>query len=136
MDQARLRSVPFFSGMSKGELAAIAKQTDEVDAPAGKVLAREGDFGSEFFMIDAGTAEVTRDGEPIAELGAGDFFGEMALFDNQMRSASVRAAEDTECLVLTKWDFNAELTTSPTITHAMFKILARRIRDMQEAPTH
>jgi CRP-like cAMP-binding protein len=70
-------------------------------------------------------------------MGEGNFFGEMSLFDNEVRSASVRAAEPTECLVLTKWDFNAELTTSPTITHAMFRILARRIREANgEAPTN
>jgi hypothetical protein len=55
MEPGRLKAVPFFSAVSKAELAAIAQQTDEVDVPAGKLLAREGDFGDEFFLIDAGT---------------------------------------------------------------------------------
>jgi CRP-like cAMP-binding protein len=67
----------------------------------------------------------------------GSFFGEMALFDNQVRSASIRATEDTQCLVLTKWDFNAEMEQNGRIATAMLAVLARRIRHMtEEAVTH
>ena len=60
MNQARLKDVPFFSSMSEEDLAAVAQRTDEISVAAGRVLAREGDLGEEFFVIESGTAEVTR----------------------------------------------------------------------------
>ena len=57
MNQARLKDVPFFSSMSEQDLAAVAQQTDEISVAAGDVLAREGDLGEEFFVIESGTAE-------------------------------------------------------------------------------
>jgi CRP/FNR family transcriptional regulator, cyclic AMP receptor protein len=126
MDQGRLKSVPFFSGMSKGELAAIAQQTDEVDVPAGKVLAREGDFGDEFFMIDAGTAEVTRGGEAIAELGAGDFFGEMALLEEDRRTATVTAKTPMSLIVMTRSNFRALDRAQPAVHATVAKAIAER----------
>ena len=126
MDQGRLKSVPFFSGMSKGELAAIAQQTDEVDVPAGKVLAREGGFGHEFFVIDAGTAEVTRGGEAIAELGAGDFFGEMALLEEDRRTATVTAKTPMALIVMTRSSFRALDRTQPAVHATVAKAIAER----------
>ncbi len=69
----------------------------------------------------------------LGRLNAGTFFGEMALFDNHVRSASVRAATDCQCLVITKWDFNAEMTQNSSIAIAMLAVLARRIRSLNEA---
>ena len=126
MDQGRLKSVPFFSGMSKGDLAAIARQTDEVDVPAGKVLAREGDFGDEFFMIDAGTAEVSRGGEAIAELGAGDFFGEMALLEEDRRTATVTAKTPMSLIVMTRSSFRSLDRAQPAVHATVAKAIAER----------
>jgi CRP-like cAMP-binding protein len=99
--------VPFFSGLPKDELKLLAQQTDEIDVPAGKVLAREGDFGHEFFVIESGTAAVTRNGESIRELGAGDFFGELALLDEDRRTATVTATSPMELVVMTRQNFRA-----------------------------
>jgi CRP-like cAMP-binding protein len=126
MDQGRMKSVPFFSGMSKSELAAIAQQTDEVDVPAGKVLAREGDFGDEFFMIDAGTAEVTRGGDAIAELGAGDFFGEMALLEEDRRTATVTAKTPMSLIVMTRSNFRSLDRAQPAVHATVAKAIAER----------
>ena len=126
MDQGRLKSVPFFSGMSKGELGAIAQQTDEVDVPAGRVLAREGAFGHEFFIIDTGTAEVTRGGEAIAELGAGDFFGEMALLEEDRRTATVTAKTPMLLIVMTRSNFRALDRTQPALHATVAKAIAER----------
>ncbi|MGE0059185.1 MAG: Crp/Fnr family transcriptional regulator [Dehalococcoidia bacterium] len=137
-----LAHVELFSELEKDDLERLAKVTVSRDFEAGDVIVREGELGVAFYTIAKGKVEVVRglgtgNEQVLATMGEGDFFGEMALFDNEVRSASVRAAEPTECLVLTKWDFNAELTTSPTITHAMFRILARRIREANaEAVTH
>jgi CRP/FNR family cyclic AMP-dependent transcriptional regulator len=126
MEQGRLKAVPFFSAMSKSELAAVAQQTDEIDVPAGKVLAREGDFGEEFFVIDAGTAQVTRGGEPIAELGPGDFFGEMALLEEDRRTATVTATTPMSLIVMTRASFRALDRAHPEIHETISKAIAER----------
>ncbi len=136
-----LAKVELFSELDKDDLERLAKVTVVRSFKAGDIVVREGELGVAFYIVASGKVEIvkglgTGNEQVLATAEPGNFFGEMALFDNQVRSASVRAVEDTECLVLTKWDFNAELTTSPSITHAMFTILARRLRNMQEAPTH
>jgi CRP/FNR family transcriptional regulator, cyclic AMP receptor protein len=126
MEPGRLKAVPFFSGMSKSELATVAQQTDEVDVPAGKVLTREGDFGEEFFLIDAGTAQVTRGGEPIAELGPGDFFGEMALLGEDRRNATVTAMTPMSLIVMTRPSFRALDRADPAVHATVAKAIAER----------
>jgi CRP-like cAMP-binding protein len=126
MEPGRLKAVPFFSAMSKSELAAVAQQTDEIDVPAGKVLAREGDFGEEFFLIDAGTAQVTRGGEPVAELGAGDFFGEMALLGDDRRNATVTATTPMSLIVMTRPSFRALNRAHPEVHETVSKAIAER----------
>ena len=127
MNQARLNEVPFFAMLKKKELAVVAQQTDEVDAPAGKVLAREGDIGHEFFVIDAGTAEVTRNGERLAELGPGDFFGEMALLEEDRRNATVTATSDMSLIVMTRSSFRAVDRSMPQV-HALVDEAIRQRR--------
>jgi len=127
MEQGQLKAVPFFSGMSKSDLAAVAQQTDEVDVAAGKVLAREGDFGEEFFLIETGTAQVTRGGEPIAELGAGDFFGEMALLEeDDRRNATVTATSPMSLIVMTRASFRALDRGHHDVHETVAKAIAER----------
>ena len=126
MNHARLQDVPFFSSLSKKELAVVAQQTDELDVPAGKVLAREGDFGSEFFVIDTGTAEVTRDGERLAELGAGDFFGEMALLEQDRRVATVTAKTPMTLIVMSRGSFRALDRSHHAVHETVAKAIAER----------
>ena len=126
MEQGRLKAVPFFTAMSKSELAAVAQQTDEIDVPAGKVLAREGDFGEEFFIIDSGTAQVTRGGERIADLGPGDFFGEMALLEGDRRNATVTAATPMSLIVMTRASFRGLDRAHPQIHETVAKAIAER----------
>ena len=126
MDKSRLKSVPFFSNMSKRELAAMAQQTDDLDVPAGKVLAREGEIGHEFFVIDQGTAEVTRGGEHIADLGPGDFFGEMALLEEDRRTATVTASSPVRVIVMTRQSFRAVDRTMPGVHAAVAEAIASR----------
>jgi CRP/FNR family transcriptional regulator, cyclic AMP receptor protein len=124
--KARLKEVPFFSSLSKKELAAVAQQTDEIDVPAGKVLAREGDTGQEFFVISEGTAEVTRGGERIAELGPGDFFGEMALIAEDQRTATVTATSPMSLIVMTRSDFRTLDRTTPGVHASVASAIADR----------
>jgi len=137
-----LGNVELFEELDKEDLERLAKVTVTRDYKAGDVIVREGELGVAFYIVAQGKVEVVKGLDTAAEtvvatMGPGQFFGEMALFDNQMRSASVRAVEDTECLVLTKWDFNAELKeTDGRIALTMLSLLARRIRAMTDAASH
>lgn len=126
MDKARLKSVPFFSNMSKRELAAMAQQTDDLDVPIGKVLAQEGEIGHEFFVIDQGTAEVTRGGEHVADLGPGDFFGEMALLEEDRRTATVTASSPVRVIVMSRQSFRALDRAMPGVHAAVAEAIAGR----------
>jgi CRP-like cAMP-binding protein len=135
MFEAQLKDVPFFSNLSKRELAMVAQQTDEVDVEPGSVLAREGDFGHEFFVIIDGTAEVLRGDTPIAELGPGEFFGEMALIDDDRRMATVKAISAMKVLVMTRTSFRGVDRTMPQIHAAVSEaITKRRAAAEQPAP--
>jgi CRP/FNR family cyclic AMP-dependent transcriptional regulator len=126
MLQARLESVPFFGMMRKKELAQVAQQCDDVDVPAGKVLAREGDIGHEFFVIDSGSAEVTRGGEHVADLGPGDFFGEMALLQEERRTATVTATTPMTVIVMTRAQFRAIDQSMPKVHAAVARAIEER----------
>jgi CRP/FNR family transcriptional regulator, cyclic AMP receptor protein len=126
MDKAHLKSVPFFGSISKKELAVVAQQADEIDVPAGKVLAREGDIGHEFFVIDHGRAEVTRGGEHVANLEPGDFFGEMALLEDDQRTATVTASTPMSLIVMTRASFRALDRTHPEMHATVAKAIAGR----------
>jgi CRP-like cAMP-binding protein len=126
MYKARLKDVPFFGQLSKKELEKIAQQTDEVDVPAGKVLAREGDIGHEFFVIEEGTAEVTKGGERIGQLGPGDFFGEIALLEEDRRTATVTATSPMTLIVMTRASFRAIDRSMPAVHRTVHEAIAAR----------
>jgi CRP-like cAMP-binding protein len=86
-----LATVPLFSACSKKELGLVAKGAERLDAAPGKVIVSEGSAGAEFFVILSGTARVERSGRQVATLGAGAFFGDLALLDRAPRNASVIA---------------------------------------------
>jgi CRP-like cAMP-binding protein len=119
VNQARLKDVPFFSKLKKKELELIGRQADEIDVPAGKVLAKQGDLGDEFFVIESGTAEVARDGERINELGPGDFFGEMALLEADRRNATVTATTPMALIVMTRSSFRGIDKAMPHVHKAV-----------------
>jgi CRP-like cAMP-binding protein len=100
VDPARLRDVPLFEGLDDDELAEIADQAELKPASPGDVLAREGASGYTFFVILDGSVDVHRDGQFLETLGAGDFFGEMAIMGGGRRNATVTAASPVETLVL------------------------------------
>ena len=104
MDPNRLRSLPLFADLSDEELSEIATFAQEISVEAGRDLVREGDFSYEFMAIEEGEAEVTRHGEHVAELGPGDFFGEMGLLEKTLRNATVTAKTPMQLVTLTGWD--------------------------------
>lgn len=130
-----LAQVPLFSGCSDRDLHHLAQAVDEVMLPEGTVLTREGDVGREAFVVVSGTAEVTRDGVAVAEIGPGAVVGEMSLLDGGPRSATVTATSDIDALVLTRPAFNAVLDEVPTFAHRLLVSLAQRLR-VAEGPAH
>jgi len=126
MLEARLKDVPFFSPLTRKELAFVAQQTDELDVSAGKVLAKEGDLGREFFVVESGTAEVTKDGEHIADMGPGDFFGEIALIAEERRTATVTATSPMLVIVMSRASFRAIDRMMPEVHARVAKAIEDR----------
>ena len=104
MDATRLKSIPLFEDVPDEELGQIATFAQEITVDAGRELVREGDFSYEFMAIEEGEAEVTRNGEHVADLGAGDFFGEMGLLEKTLRNATVTAKTPMRLVTLKGWD--------------------------------
>jgi CRP/FNR family transcriptional regulator, cyclic AMP receptor protein len=128
-----LSTVPLFSGCSKKELRQIAGLADEIDLKSGKVLTRQGAPGREFFVLLEGTVDVVRDGKQVATLGAGDFFGELALVSNIPRTATVTATSPIRTLVVVDRDFRRLLKEDATIA---VKVLGAMAERMPPADTH
>jgi CRP-like cAMP-binding protein len=125
-----LASVPLLSGCSKKELQAVARASDEVALPAGKVLCEEGTVGREAFVIVDGTAEVRRNRHKVATVGAGTCVGELALLDPGPRTATVVADTDMTVLAIGAREFAALLDEVPAIAHKVLRSLAARVRDL------
>ncbi|MEJ7715657.1 MAG: cyclic nucleotide-binding domain-containing protein [Thermoleophilaceae bacterium] len=104
MDTSRLKSLPLFEGVSDEDLEKITPFVSEVSVSEGKHLVDEGDYAYEFMAIEEGTAEVRRGEEKIADLGPGDFFGEMGLYESDRRNATVLATSSMRLITLDQWD--------------------------------
>ena len=122
-----IRKVPLFSRLNKKGLEDVAHIADELDLPAGKMMAEEGDRGREFFVLLEGEADVTKGDKSINTMREGDFFGEIALVTQMPRTASVRATTDVRVLVVTERDFGALLKHSPEVSRGVAEALAERV---------
>lgn len=118
------------------DLTAVAEQAIEVEFPANRVIARQGEIGTGFFLVVDGAVRVVRDGDELAVLRAGDFFGELSVLDGLPRVAQVVAAEPTRCLALASWDFERALLDHPTLALAILRGLASRLRSVTEQQHH
>ena len=126
MDPSQLKSIPLFQTVSDEELAEIAPFAEETTVEAGTQLVREGDFSYEFFAIEEGKAEVTRGGEQVAELGPGDFFGEIGVLERDLRTASVVAKTDMRLVTLTGWDMKRMEKAMPQAVERVREVLEQR----------
>jgi CRP/FNR family transcriptional regulator, cyclic AMP receptor protein len=124
-----LRRVPLFEGCSQRELAEIAELADEFALPGDRDLTTEGAGGFEFIVLVEGAAEVIRKGQVVAELGPGDFFGEIALVTGQPRTATVKSRGPARILVLTTSGFRALMHDVPAIEDKVLAALTARIPD-------
>lgn len=124
MDQ--LSAVPLFAACPRRDLRAIAMLGTELEMTAGGVLTTEGEPGSEFFLVRAGTARCVRNGRRVATFGPGDFFGETALLTNTPRTATVTAISDMTVIAFDRREFSSLLDSSPQIARKLLKAFAER----------
>lgn len=114
----------------------IGESAEEVEAPAGKVLIRQGEPGRECFVIVDGRATASIRGKGSYPLTAGACFGEMSLLDSDLRSATVKADTDMRLLVLGSRQFSRLVTSVPTVALRVMASLAERIRAAERAQPH
>jgi CRP-like cAMP-binding protein len=132
-----LRGVPLFSACSKRELSRVASLADQVEVPKGKVLTREGEPGSEFFVVVEGQARVVVGGRGrLSPLGPGASFGEMSLLDRGPRTATVQAETDMHLLVLDARSFSSLLAEMPSVARKLLAAMAGRLRVAEKEATH
>jgi rhodanese-related sulfurtransferase len=129
-DIMKLAQVPIFSEIPEDALAEIGKVVEKRVVSAGTVIFRQGDPGDSFYIIDGGRVRVFKKGEEgveteLAQLGAGDSFGEMALFTGEARSANVEAMEDTHLAVIAKDQFDHILKSHPHVSYAFVKQMSK-----------
>jgi cAMP-dependent protein kinase regulator len=130
MDENSLRSVPLFDSLSSDHRRDIAQHADELEAPEGTELVRQGEFAYEFFVLEDGTAEVVRDGEHVADLGPGDFLGEMGIVSKAVRNATVRTTTPARVIVMTEQAFRSMRTLNPEVAERIEAAVEERCPDL------
>lgn len=128
-----LRRVPLFSDLAEAELTRFAEVTREREYPKNSVILFEDDPGDALYIVSAGQVKVVLIGEDgreviLSVLGDGDFFGEMALIDDEPRSAHVIAMRDSRLLVLRRDDFQQQIQQHPSIALKVLKVMVQRLR--------
>jgi CRP-like cAMP-binding protein len=123
-----LRAVPLFAELSDRDLRQLAQSMHEKSYAAGQEVVTEGEGGIGFFVILEGSAHASVGGQQQAVLRAGDYFGEIALLDGELRSASITADEGLRCAGMTAWHFRPFVKDHPDVAWALLKVLARRLR--------
>jgi CRP/FNR family transcriptional regulator, cyclic AMP receptor protein len=130
-----LDGVPLFDGLSKKELAQLARLSEDLEVEPGKVLCKEGEIGKEFFVIVDGKVKVNRKGSRVATRGSGEFVGEIALLEDLPRTATVTAETPVRLFVLTRKDFRHLVDVNPGVERKVMRALARRLAEMSNDPT-
>jgi CRP/FNR family cyclic AMP-dependent transcriptional regulator len=133
MDEERLKAIPLFAGLNRKERRALAPRADEVELEQGRVIVREGEWAYEFFAIEDGTAEVRRGEQLLAELGPGDFFGEMGLVGDTRRNANVIASSPLKVVVMTAQAFRQTSRELPDVAAKIRAAIEERCRHLEVA---
>jgi CRP/FNR family cyclic AMP-dependent transcriptional regulator len=131
-----LAGCPLFRGIDTDGLEALADKAAQIEFPAGHVIARQGEIGTGFFVVIDGRVRVIRDGDLVATLGPGEFFGELSVLDRMPRNAMVAADVPTTCLALASWDFEAVLLDQPKLALAILRGVATRLRQVSDPARH
>jgi len=129
-----LKQTPLFAELSDGDIDTLGQSTRLETYKTGQVILREGRIGAAFFILVSGSVEVVKGmgtAEPVvvAMLGTGDFFGEIATMKHMTRSASVKALEETKCLVIRRLDFHSYIGRFPDLVAKVESALSARFGD-------
>jgi len=130
-----LERVPIFASLTERQINRLASGLLEKDISEGTTVVKQGEKGIGFYLILDGAVEVKRKGRKLASLGPGDFFGEMALFENQARNADVVAVKPTKCGVLSTWEFWGYAMSQPKMLRGMLAEMAHRLSETNRALT-
>jgi CRP/FNR family transcriptional regulator, cyclic AMP receptor protein len=122
-----LKRTALFAKCTKAELIEVAISADEREAPAGNRLTEEGRRGREFFLLAEGAVAVTRGGRKLADLGPGDWFGEIAILTYKPRTATVTATSPVRLLVIGDRTFRRVVETTPRIALNVLRSVAERL---------
>lgn len=131
-----LRSVPLFAELRDRDLEQVARLADEVDLPAGQVLMREGESGSQMFIIASGEVRIERGGREIAREGPGSFFGEMAIVSEGPRTATATLTKPSHLFVLAHREFHSLMDDVPAVRTCVMDEVARRLRELETDKAH
>lgn len=126
---ALLKGVPMFEGFSKKELIAVSRATEQLEYGEGEVLARQNSVGNEAYVVVDGSITVRRNGRKVASLGPGDVAGEMALIDNEPRSADLVAAQESVVLYISRREFSGLLEANTKLMSKVLRTLSQRLRE-------
>jgi CRP/FNR family transcriptional regulator, cyclic AMP receptor protein len=126
LDATQLKRIPLFADASDEELKQVAAFAQSKEAPEGDVVVSEGGFSRELLAIEEGTAEVTRDGEHVADLGPGDVFGEAGMLDDEMRSATVTATSRLKLISLGHFEVQRLKKNAPEVYARIEKLVEER----------
>ena len=132
-----LKGIDIFESLTVGELAAIASVAEEIDHPAGETIIEEGSYGDTMYLIAQGEVSVIKNmGEAnqieLDHIRSGDYFGEMALFEDIPRSATIRTQKETRLLMLHKREFTEIVREYPQIALHICRVLGARLRKLHE----
>lgn len=130
----RLGHVPLFSACTDRELRMVARQAETITFAAGDILVKQGARGREVFVMVDGKVEVSRDGDTVAVLGPGDYFGELAILDPAPRDASVLATTSGEALILDQRALFGLLAELPHFSRKVMVGMARRLHEADNRP--
>lgn len=125
-----LQRVPLFTELRPKELQQLSSSFKERTFAEGDDVAVEGETGGggRFFVIESGEAVVTVHGQEHGRLGAGDYFGDVAMIDRGERTATIHAASELKCWSLTFWDFRPLVETDPRVAWPLLQVMAKRLR--------
>jgi CRP-like cAMP-binding protein len=129
----RLDKVSILEGLSQRQLKNLAKWVKVVAFDEGERIVKRGEAGIGLYLILEGSAEVRRGNRTLARLGVGQFFGEMALFDSQPRSADVTSLHPSKLAVLSKWEFWGFAQREPAVLRSILEEMTRRLRETNQA---
>ena len=127
MDVSLLKTIPLFADVPDDKLRKIAPFATADEFAEGEVVVKEGGYSNHFYAIEEGTAKVERDAQELAELGAGDIFGEQGLLEKRERSATVTATSRLRVIKIEHWELSRMRKTMPEVVEE----LRRKVEERQ-----